>query len=81
MIAISGWGVLNEAAPCGETKESNMTLNILLTGLIFFVLFFWIVQVVERNDVSDRVAAVIIGGYFISAATVVVAALVLVWTR
>ena len=58
-----------------------MTLNILLTAFIFFVLFFWIAQTVEPRDVSERVAAVIVGGYFASAATIVITALVLVWTR
>jgi hypothetical protein len=27
MIAISGWGVLNEAVPYGETKKAGMTLK------------------------------------------------------
>jgi hypothetical protein len=58
-----------------------MTLNILLTAFIFYMLFFAIVQTVEPRDVSNRVAAVIVGGYLISAATIVITALVLVWTR
>ncbi len=58
-----------------------MTLNIFLTGLTFFVLFFWIVQTVEPRDVSDRVAVVIVGGYLASVATIVATALVLIWTR
>ena len=58
-----------------------MTLNILLTAFIFYMLFFAIVQTVEPRDVSNRVAAVFVGGYLISAATIVITALVLVWTR
>jgi hypothetical protein len=58
-----------------------MTLNILLTAFIFYMLFFAITQTVEPRDVSNRVAAVIVGGYLISAATIVITALVLVWTR
>ena len=58
-----------------------MTLNILLTAFIFYMLFFAIVQTVEPRDVSNRVAAVIVGGYLISAATIVITALVLIWTR
>jgi len=58
-----------------------MTLNILLTAFIIYMLFFAIGQTVEPRDVSNRVAAVIIWGYLISAATIVITALVLVWTR
>jgi hypothetical protein len=58
-----------------------MTLNILLTAFIFYMLFFAITQTGEPRDVSNRVAAVIVGGYLISAATIVITALVLVWTR
>jgi hypothetical protein len=58
-----------------------MTLNILLTAFIFYMLFFAIAQTVEPRDVSNRVAAVIVLGYLISAATIVITALVLVWTR
>ena len=58
-----------------------MILNIFLTAVIFFLLFFAIVQTVEPRDVSNRVAAVIVGGYLISAATIVITALVLIWTR
>jgi predicted membrane-bound mannosyltransferase len=58
-----------------------MILNIFLTGLTFFVLFFWIAKTVGTNDVSARVEVVVVGGYLASAATIFVTALVLIWTR
>jgi hypothetical protein len=58
-----------------------MTLNILLTAFIFYMLFFAITQTVEPRDVSRSVAAVIVGGYLISAATIVITALVLIWAN
>jgi len=58
-----------------------MILNIFLTAVVVFVLFFAVVQIVEPNEVSDRTAAVIVGGYLASAATIVVTALVLIWAK
>jgi hypothetical protein len=58
-----------------------MTLNILLTAFIFYMLFFAISHTVDARVVSNRVAVVVTMGYLISAATIVITALVLVWTR
>jgi hypothetical protein len=58
-----------------------MILNIFLTAVIFFVLFFAIVLLVNPHKVSDEMGFVVVGGYLASAATIVITALVLIWTR
>jgi hypothetical protein len=58
-----------------------MILNIFLTAVIFFLLFFAIVLLVNPHKVSYGVGFVVVGGYLASAATIVITALVLIWTR
>jgi hypothetical protein len=58
-----------------------MILNIFLTSIIFTALFLGVIRSVDETRVSDGVAAVVVYGFLISVATLVITALLLIWAN